>query len=245
MAHFSQELQRSTQIINSFNATKDALKVADSALELSEGEIRGKALDRWANVGWIKDLDRFGGLAKILANQNSLFPGMFQPIRDAIFGLQGAIDKFNAPGAKPSTEDFGQTQGRLRQVPRSRAAKRREQSGPGRVYEEGAAWRRTLPSGSRPLAEGLQGDGSPRRLRPRRTKSAIENAMKAAEEAAKKAKESTDDAQTGAEGASKALTQVSEINHGRAARVRPSSWPTPCGAWQPPRRTSSRHRRRA
>ena len=103
--HYSQELQRTKQIIDQFGTMKGQVADDNATLVKVQDEIKG-SLDRWANVGWIKDLDRFGGLSRILANQNSLFPGMFQPIRDAIFGLQDAIGKFNAPGAKPSTEDL-------------------------------------------------------------------------------------------------------------------------------------------
>jgi hypothetical protein len=211
VAHYSQELQRSAQIINSFNAARDSLQVANSLLERSQGDIKN-SLDRWANVGWIKDLDRFGGLAAVLANQNSLFPGKFQPVRDAIFGLQGAIDKFNAPGAKPATEDLDKLKAaydKYLEAVRPNAASRAaldEFMKKASLAADAAKRVETISAGVHamevPAAEA------------RGTKEALEDAMKAAEEAAKKAKESTDGAQTGAEGASKALSQVSEINLG-------------------------------
>jgi len=211
MAHFSQELERSQQIINSFNATKDALKVANAALDSSQGNIK-IALDRWANVGWVKDLDRFGGLAAIIANKNSLFPGKFQPIRDALIELEGAIDKFNTPGAKPSTAD----------VDTLKAAydKYLEAVRPGKASK--AAFEEFLRDANatadsakrvQDISAGLKAmEGNATEAM--QNKPAIENALKAAEEAARKAKEGAEGAKTSAEGANAALSQVSQINMG-------------------------------
>ena len=209
MAHFDQELQRSTQIISSFNATKSALAVANEALERSGSQIKS-ALDRWATVGWINDLNRFGGLAAIAANKNSLFPGRFQPIREAIVGLEEAINKFNSPGAKPSTEDLDKLKAaydKYLEAVRPSAASRAALDEFIKEAEGAAATAKKVQD----IEAGLKAmeGGATEAVK---DKSAIENAYKAAEEAARKAQQSSGEAQTSAQGAGSALSQVSQID---------------------------------
>ena len=208
IAHYSQELQRSTQIINNFNSARDALKVANSALEKSQEEIKA-ALDRWANVGWVKDLERFGGVWALAHDRLGRFTG----IKEAIIALEKAIDKFNTPGAKISTEDLDTLQAAydkylaaVRPSAKSKAALD-EFMKKASSAAEAAKRVETINAGVRemeiPAAEA------------RGTKEALEDALKEAEEAARRAKESTGDAQTNAEDAGKALSQVSQIDMGR------------------------------
>jgi TP901 family phage tail tape measure protein len=215
IAHFSQELQRATKIIDSYNATKDALKSANTALELGQGEIKS-ALDRWANVGWIKDLDRFGGLAAIIANKNSLFPGRFQPIRDALIALEGAIDKFNTPGAQPSTEDLDKLKVAydqyLEAVRPSAASKAgfEEFMKKANLAVDAAQRVQKIEAGLKAM--------EPSAAEAEQNRPAIENALKAAEEAARKAKESVGETRDGAEAAGRALGQVSQIDMSNLVR---------------------------
>ena len=232
MAHFEQQSQRATQIINSFNATKDALEVANSALGQSQREITS-ALDQWASVGWIKDLDRFGGLARVMANQKSLFPGIYQPVREAIFRLQDAIAKFNAPGAKPSTEDldtltaaYDKYLEAIRPGAKSKAAFEK--------FMEAANAAADRAKKVQSIGEGLKAmeSGATEAMQNR---PAIENALKAAEEAARKAKESVGETRDGAEAAGKALGQVSQIDMsglvGQAQSLAAAMWDAASASW--------------
>jgi TP901 family phage tail tape measure protein len=205
MQHFSQELQRSTEIINKFDATKDAVKVANAALEKTRGEITG-TLDRWANVGWVKDLERFGGVWALAHDRL----GRFTHIKEAVIQLEDAIGKFRTPGAKISTEDLDllkTAQAKYLEAVRPSAKSRaalEEFIKTAEGVTEAANKVETLSKGAKelegPAAEAMQ------------NRPAIEAALKAAEEAARKAKESTGEAKTSAEAAGTALSQVSQID---------------------------------
>jgi TP901 family phage tail tape measure protein len=209
--HYSQELQRTKQIIDQFGMMKGQLADDNATLAKVSDEIKG-SLDRWANVGWIKDLDRFGGLAKILANQNSLFPGMFQPIRDAIFGLQDAIAKFQTPGAKVSTADLDllkAAQEKYLEAVRPNAASKEA------LEEFMRAASRAVDLSKKIEAEqrGLQ-QMAPKAAEATEDRAVLEEALKAVQKSAEEAKKSTGEVKTNAEGANAALGQVSQINMG-------------------------------
>jgi len=203
--HFSKELQRSTQIIESFKATKDSLTVANASVEKSQGEIKA-SLDQWASVGWVNDLQRFGGIWALAHDRLGRFTG----IKEAVIQLEGAIDKFTAPGAKLVPADMDLLQAAydkyleaVRPSAKSKAALD-EFMKKATVATEAAKRVETLEQG----VKAMEGNAT----EAMQNKPALENALKAAEEAAKKAKEVTDGAQTSAEGAFKAMSQVSQIN---------------------------------
>jgi hypothetical protein len=205
LSHFSQELQRSTEIINRFDATRDALKVAESALQRSQGEITA-ALDRWANVGWIKDLERFGGLWALAHDRL----GRYTHIKEAVIQLEEAIGKFRTPGAKLVPADLDLLQAAydkylaaVRPSAKSKAALD-EFMRKASMAAEAAKLVETHTKAMKALEEPA--------VEARQNRPAIEAALKAAEEAARKAKESTGEARTSAEAAGDALSKVSQID---------------------------------
>lgn len=208
IAHYSQELQRSTQIIGSFNASRDALKVANSALERSQTEIKA-ALDRWANVGWVKDLERFGGVWALAHDRLGRFTG----IKEAVIALEKAIDRFTAPGAKISTEDLDTLQAAYDKY---LAAVRPSAKSKAALHEfmKKASSAAEVAKRVEKISAGVREMEIPA-AEARGTKEALEDALKEAEEAARRAKESTGEAETSAEDAGKALSQVSQIDMGR------------------------------
>jgi ribosomal protein S9 len=211
MAQYSQQLERSKEIIDRFEGMRGALTVANEGLARSQQDIKA-ALDRWANVGWVNDLKRFGGLAAIAANKNSLFPGRFQPIRDAIIALEEAINKFNAPGAKPGTEDLEKLQAAYKlylDAVRPKAASKaaldefmKLAEGAVAAAQRVDAMQKGVKEMAKPAAEATE------------DRAAIQEALRAVEEGARRAQGSAEGAKTETKGAHQALTEVSQINLG-------------------------------
>jgi TP901 family phage tail tape measure protein len=205
MSHFSQELQRSTQIINSFGAARDALRMANAGVQQSQREVQS-ALDRWVDVGFVKDVRDLGGIWETFTGHVANTP----VVKQAREELVRATLKFTAPDAKPLTEDLDRLQAAydlylavLKPSAKSKAALD-EFMRKASMATEAAKRVESLEQGMRAM-EGNATEAM-------RNKPALENALKAAEEAARKAKEGTDGAQASAEGAWKAISQVSQIN---------------------------------
>ncbi len=211
MAVYSQELQRSTEIINKFNENRAALVAANKAVQLTQGEVSA-ALDHWVSVGWVKDVRDLGGTWEMFTHHVENTP----LVKQAREELVKAAAKFTTPGAVVSTDDLDKLQaaynlylGVLRPSEKSKTAldeALRKASG-----MVGAAQQvQTLTEGLNAMESSANEAMRQRPLLERALKAA--EALKTTEEAARKAKESTDSAQTSAEGAGKALSQVSEIN---------------------------------
>ena len=111
MAHYEEELQRTTQIINSFKASQDALKVANDGVQQSQGQVQA-ALDRWVNVGFVKDVRDLGGIWEQFTDHVANTP----VVKQAREELVRATLKFTAPNAQP-LKRLGQAASRLRSVP--------------------------------------------------------------------------------------------------------------------------------
>ena len=211
MQVYSQELQRSTEIINKFNENRSALVSANKAVQLTQGEVSA-ALDRWVSVGWVKDVRDLGGTWEMFTHHVENTP----LVKQAREELVKAAAKFTTPGAVVSTADLDKLQaaynlylGVLKPSEKSKTAldeALRKASG-----MVGAAQQvQTLTEGLNAM-EGSANEAMQQRPLLERALKAAE-ALKTTEEAARKAKESTDGAQTSAEGAGKALSQVSQIN---------------------------------
>ena len=207
---FEKEMGRTKAIIDDFVANKDALKSANVGLERKQKEITS-ALDRWVNVGGLTaDLDKFGGLAAIQANAKSLFPGRFQGVRDALKGLVAAIEKFNAPGAVPSTEDLETLKTAYEQylqvVKPSAASKEGFAQFLLKAEQAAEAAQRIndlqkgLKAKEKPAAEAMQ------------DRAALEEALKAVDQRARQARESAGETKTSTEAAGDALFKVSQID---------------------------------
>ena len=208
--YFEKEMSRTKAIIDRFVANKDALKLENNALEQKQREITA-SLDRWVNVGgFTADLDKFGGLAAIKANAKSLFPGRFQGVRDALAGLNQAIEKFNAPGAMPSAENLETLKAAydkyLEVVKPSAASKegfnqfllKAEQAAS--AAEKIDTLQKGLKAQEKPAAEAAQ------------DRAALEEALKAVDQRARKAGESAGEMKTGTQAAGEALSKVSQID---------------------------------
>ena len=174
ITHYSQEIA-ADQADHRPVRHDEGLQVADdnAALAKSQDEIKA-ALDRWANVGWVKDLDRFGGLCSSPGEpRTASFRAGSNRSGTRSSGFRTRLAS-SMPRARSLHRGLGQTQGRLRQVPGSRQAQRGEQGGLGRVYD------RRPVRGGRPGQEdrddqqGPSTDGHPRRRRLRRDRAALE-----------------------------------------------------------------------
>jgi TP901 family phage tail tape measure protein len=211
MAVYSQELQRSTEIVNKFNENRAALVAANKAVQLTQGEVSA-ALDHWVSVGWVKDVRDLGGTWEMFTHHVENTP----LVKQAREELVKAAARFTTPGAVVSTDDLDKLQaaynlylGVLRPSEKSKTAldeALRKASGMVGAAEQV----QTLTEGLNAMESSANEAMRQRPLLERALKAA--EALKTTEEAARKAKESTDGAQTSAEGAGKALSQVSEIN---------------------------------
>ena len=205
VAHFERELQRSTEIINNFNASRDALKVANVGLEKTQEGVE-KSLNRWANVGWEKDLERFGGVWALAHDRLGRFTG----IKEAVIQLEAALDKFRQPNAKVGQEDLDL----LQKAQEAYIAAVRPGAASKEALEKVITTAAQVVNSADKVEAITKGmDATKGQVEEAmKNKPALENALKAAEEAAKKAKESTDSAKTSAESAGDALSQMSQIN---------------------------------
>ena len=205
MAHYEQELQRTTQIINSFKASQDALKVANDGVQQSQGQVQS-ALDRWVSVGFVKDVRDLGGIWEQFTGHVASTP----VVKQAREELVRATLKFTAPNAQPLKEDLDKLQAAydlyLAVLKPGAASKTALDE-----FMKKASGMVSVAQQVQTIAAGLKANEANVNAATQE-QSAIQNALKAAADAAAKAKQSTDATQTGAEAASKALSQVSQIN---------------------------------
>ena len=205
MAHYEQELQRPTQIINSFKASQDALKVANDGVQQSQGQVQS-ALDRWVSVGFVKDVRDLGGIWEQFTGHVASTP----VVKQAREELVRATLKFTAPNAQPLKEDLDKLQAAydlyLAVLKPGAASKTALDE-----FMKKASGMVSVAQQVQTIAAGLKANEANVNAATQE-QSAIQNALKAAADAAAKAKQSTDATQTGAEAAGKALSQVSQIN---------------------------------
>jgi hypothetical protein len=205
MQHYEQELQRTTQIINSFKASQDALKVANDGVQQSQGQVQS-ALDRWVSVGFVKDVRDLGGIWEQFTDKVANTP----VVKQAREELVRATLKFTAPNAQPLKEDLDKLQAAydlyLAVLKPGAASKTALDE-----FMKKASGMVSVAQQVQTIAAGLKANEANVNAATQE-QSAIQNALKAAADAAAKAKQSTDATQTGAEAAGKALSQVSQIN---------------------------------
>ena len=211
IAHYSQELQRSTEIINKFNENRSALVAANKAVQLTQGEVNA-ALDRWVSVGWVKDVRDLGGIWEAVTHHVEGTPLVTQARTE----LLKAARKFTTPGEVVSEADLDKLKAAydlyvsvLKPSEKSKTAldeALRKASG----MTSAAQQVQTLTEGLNAM-EGSASEAMQQRPILERALKAAE-ALRTTEEAARKASQSTDGAKTSAEGAGEALSQMSQIN---------------------------------
>ena len=176
---------------------------------MASSRVRGRsraALDRWVSVGFVKDVRDLGGIWEQFTDKVANTP----VVKQAREELVRATLKFTAPNAQPLKEDLDKLQAAydlyLAVLKPGAASKTALDE-----FMKKASGMVSVAQQVQTIAAGLKANEANVNAATQE-QSAIQNALKAAADAAAKAKQSTDGTQTGAEAASKALTQVSQIN---------------------------------
>jgi hypothetical protein len=207
ISHYSQELQRTKQIIDQFGSMRGQLANDNATLTKQQEEIKS-SLDRWATVGWVNDFKRFGGLWALAHDRLGRFTG----IKDAAIAFEDVIAKFQTPGALVSTEDLDLlkvAQEKYLEAVKPNAASKEA------LEEFMRAASRAVDLSKKIITEqkGVQ-QMAPKAAEATEDRAVLEEALKAVQKSAEDAKKSTGEVKTNAEGANTALSQVSQIDMG-------------------------------